>query len=81
VERDPSPKIFNGDGIFTDTSLAVDYCKLAADQGDAIVQFSDGLCLLNGYGIPRDNSVAIHRLNLSADQGHKMTNRIHKTHL
>jgi TPR repeat protein len=50
-------------------SLAADYFRLSADQGNAEGQFAYGKSLSNGDGVVMDKSLAAHYFKLSADQG------------
>jgi TPR repeat protein len=57
-----------GRGIPMNSSFAVHYFKLSADQGHAEAQLHYGICLFNGRDSPANLSVAAHYFKLSADQ-------------
>jgi TPR repeat protein len=46
--------LIEGEGVPIDWNTAAQYFKLAAVQGNAAAQFSDGLCLMKGEGVPID---------------------------
>jgi TPR repeat protein len=48
---------------------AARYLKLAVDQGFAVGQYHDGLCLLNGEGVSINRCEASTYSKLAADQG------------
>ncbi|MDJ0651875.1 MAG: tetratricopeptide repeat protein [Simkaniaceae bacterium] len=51
-------------------TLAVQYYKLAADQGYAQAQFKLGFFYHHGEGVPQNYKKAVHYYTLAADQGH-----------
>jgi TPR repeat protein len=59
----------NGEGISMTKSLEVHYDKLSAHQGNAAVQYNDGLMLEQGESISMNKSLTVHYDRLSADQG------------
>ena len=42
----------------------------AAEQGDAMAQFSLGVCYQNGWGVGRDEAEAMHWYRKAAEQGY-----------
>jgi predicted Ser/Thr protein kinase len=48
---------------------AANWCRKAADQGDAVAQGQLGVCYRNGIGVPRDSVEAVKWLRKAAEQG------------
>ena len=59
-----------GEGLRQDYGKAVDWFRLAADQGHADAQVTLGLMYRNGEGVPQDYSEAVKWFRLAAEQGH-----------
>jgi TPR repeat protein len=53
----------SGEGIVMNKSLAVQYSKLSADQGNAAAQYIYGYMLDRGEGISMNKSLAVIILN------------------
>ncbi len=59
----------NGQGVPQDYREAVQWYRLAADQGLAGAQFKLGWMYANGEGVPQDHREAMQWYRLAADQG------------
>ena len=49
---------------------AADTLRNTAEQGDAMAQFSLGVCYQNGWGVGRDEAEAMHWYRKAAEQGY-----------
>ena len=58
-----------GQGVPQDDVEAVRWFRLAAEQGDAIAQFTLGLRHADGRGVPQDDVEAVRWYRLAAEQG------------
>ena len=58
-----------GEGVPQDDGEAVKWFRLAADQGDALAQYSLGDMYRTGEGVPQDYGEAVKWFRLAADQG------------
>jgi TPR repeat protein len=58
-----------GRGVPQDDAEAVRWIRLAAEQGNAIAQFSLGSMYAKGRGVPQDDAEAVRWFRLAADQG------------
>ena len=58
-----------GKGVPRDYAQALVWYRKAADQGDALAQFSLGLVYDNGQGVPQDFAQAVVWYRKAADQG------------
>ena len=59
-----------GQGVAKDYKEAVNWYRLAAEQGHAHAQNSLGASYLKGYGVPQDYETAVKWHRLAAEQGH-----------
>ena len=59
----------NGEGVPRDDAEAVQWYRLAAEQGIASAQFNLGVMYANGEGVPQDYVSAHMWLNLAAATG------------
>jgi hypothetical protein len=59
-----------GVGVTQDSSEAMGWYRLAADQGDASAQDNLGTCYENGAGVAQDSGEAARWYRLAAEQGH-----------
>ena len=60
----------DGRGVPQDDAEAIQWYRLAAEQGDASAQFNLGLMYDNGRGVPQDDAEAIQWYRLAAEQGY-----------
>jgi uncharacterized protein len=60
---------FAGQGVPQDYAQAAFWYRKAAEQGDAVAQFSLGLLYSNGQGLPLDNFQAAVWIRKAAEQG------------
>ena len=66
----------NGKGVKQDHNMAIKYCKLAADQGDANALSKLGVMYRYGQGVKQDHSMAIKYYKLAAEQGLEQANSL-----
>lgn len=70
----PSPEELNnlGDSYYEkeDYEQAVEYYRLAAEQGHARAQYNLGICYDNGHGVKQDYNEAVKWYRKAAEQGH-----------
>ena len=59
-----------GEGVPQDPAEAVRWCRLAAEQGDAVAQFNLGELYALGEGVPQDPAEAVRWFRLAAEQGY-----------
>ncbi|WP_425283453.1 tetratricopeptide repeat protein [Acinetobacter boissieri] len=59
-----------GQGVSKSPTLAIDWFKKAAEQGNPIAQYNLGVMLLDGIGTNQNRSQGIKWLRQAADQGH-----------
>ena len=59
-----------GEGVEQDYTEAARLYRLAAEQGDAVAQYSLGDCYQNGEGVEQDYTEAARLFQLAADQGY-----------
>ena len=59
-----------GRGVDQDHKQAAEYCRLAAEQGDAEGQLYLGGCYDNGRGVDQDHKQAAEYYRLAAEQGY-----------
>jgi TPR repeat protein len=60
---------YSGEGVAKDRAEAARLYRLAADQGNAMAQYSLGLMYSSGEGVAKDEAEAARLFRLAADQG------------
>jgi len=63
--------LYTGEGVAEDEVLAVEYFRVAAENGHAGASYMLGDCLLDGVGVKRDRGEALEWLVIAADLGHR----------
>ena len=58
-----------GDGVEKDDALALKWCQLAAENGNAVEQRNLGLLNVRGDGVPQNLLLAHYWWSLAASQG------------
>ena len=66
------------EGVAQDEAEAVQWYRLAAEQGDASAQYALGIAYGTGRGVPEDYVVAHMWLNLAAATGHEDARRMRR---
>jgi hypothetical protein len=61
-----------GRGVTQDDALAVRWYRAAAEQGDAVGQWSLGSMYENGRGVTQDDALAVRWYYAAANQGHSV---------
>lgn len=60
---------YKGEGVAQSSSEAVKWWRLAAQQGDAEVQYNLGVMYMKGHAVPQDNVRAYMWFNIAAVSG------------
>ena len=63
---------FFGEGVAQNYAEAVNWFRLAADQGRADAQYALGWMYFNGWGVTQDYILALMWFDLSATRGHQI---------
>ncbi len=63
-------EMYHGNNVPQDYIVAQNWCRRAAEQGDASAQYQLGLLYDRGWGVQEDPAVAIMWYRMAARQGH-----------
>ena len=59
----------NGHGVDVNYKKAIEWCKIAAEQGHASAQYNLGVMYYNGHGVDQSDSTAMRWYAKAAAQG------------